>query len=209
MGAENKIDLYKEPTAFFHERVSEVISRRGFTTLEVAEYYLVDLLTRFTQASTLFDTVINEHRQYAPLAETLLKAQSKDIMDAEKISLLKKLGDTSLYIGGFFSASLNRKIVDLDYYREMGAIAYRTLSVAIRDDQFHALYTELHDKFGVFTDVLTEISQEGQSQNNQDLLRLYERYAQTGSAFAKQQLSEKGLPTPPLPLNNSDRKIKN
>jgi len=210
MGTEKKIDLYKEPAAFFRERVVEVMSRRGFETIEVAEYYLVDLLSRFTQTSNLFDQHPDESsNDREPLAMMLLKAQSKELPGVEKVTILKKLGDTSLYISGFFGDSLNRKIIDLDYYREMGAIAYRSLSHVIRDDQFQELYNELHNKFSQFGDVLTEISQDLKIDNNQNLLKLYELYLQTGSSFAKTQLDEKGLPTPPLLQNNPGRKTKN
>jgi hypothetical protein len=206
MGEAKKIDLCIKPSAFFQERLSEVMHRRHLATLEVAEFYIVDLLTRFTTVSNLFDERSRGHDQ-DPLAIMFLKAQSKDIQDSEKINILKKLGDTSLYISGFFGESLSRKIIDLEYYREMGSIAYRSLSRAIRDDQFQELYNELHGKFSQFVAVLSEISQEMQIQSNQDLMRVYELYLQTGSAFAKNQLSEKGLPTPPVLQQNP--KIKN
>ena len=206
MSTEKKIDLYKEPSAFFKERVTEVMTRQGVATLEVTEFYLVDLLSRFTQASNLYEQKNSEdHRDIQPLAMMLLKAQSKEVLDVEKITILKKLGDTSLYISGFFGDSLNRKIIDMDYYREMGAIAYRSLSRTIRDDQFQELYNELHDKFSRFVNVLNEISQELQVDNNQNLIRLYELYIQTGSSFAKNQLDEKGLPIPPIVKNNQSK----
>ncbi len=210
MGADKKIDLYKEPAAFFRERVTDVMARRGLETIAVAEYYIVDLLSRFLQTSNLFDQHKDENTSdREPLALMLLRAQSKELQGPEKITILKKLGDTSLYISGFFGDSLTHKIIDLEYYREMGAIAYRSLSHVIRDDQFQELYNELHNKFSQFGDVLTEISQELKIDNNQNLLRLYELYLQTGSTFAKTQLDEKGLPTPPIIQNNPGRKIKN
>jgi hypothetical protein len=208
MGIEKKINLYREPAAFFQERISHVMTRRGYATIEVAQYYLVDLMSRFLQTSNLFDHVDDHNKHHEPLALMLLKAQSKDLQEVEKISILKKLGDTSLYISGFFGDSLNRKIIDLDYYRDMGAIAYRSLSHAIRDDQFQELYNELHDKFSQFVDVLAEISHDLQIDTNQNLVRLYEQYLQTGSPYAKTQLDEKGLPTTPIVLNNLARKNK-
>ena len=156
---EKKLDLCVEPAAYFHERVSQAMTRRGFATIQVAEYYLVDLLNRFVLASNLFDKTGPEEqvKERDPLAILLLKAQAAGIETSEKIKILKKLGDTSLYISGFFGDSLNRKIIDLDYYREMGSIAYRTLSESIRDDQFQELYGELHAKFKGFVNVLTDI----------------------------------------------------
>ena len=45
-----------------------------------------------------------------------------------RFELLKKLGDRSLYISGFFADSLQRKVVDVDYYAEMGGVAYGALA---------------------------------------------------------------------------------
>lgn len=187
------------------------MSRQGFATIEVAEYYLVELLNRFVLASNLFDkTSSNElGKDRDPLAVLFLKAQTTGLEDTERIKILKKLGDTSLYISGFFGDSLNRKIIDLDYYREMGSIAYRSLSETIRDDQFQELYNELHAKFTGFVNVLTDISQETFVQTNQNLLRLYDIYVRTGSESAKKQLADKGLPTPLVVQNNSDKNSKN
>jgi hypothetical protein len=210
MGADKKIDLYINPGAFFKERLTEVMTRRGVESKDVAQFYLVDLLSRFIHSSNLFDHSVDESAKgHEPLAFLFLKAQAKNVVSSEKITILKKLGDTSLYISGFFGDSLNRKVIDLAYYREMGTIAYQSLSSIIKDDQFQELYMELYRKFPLFVEVLAEISHELQIDNNQNLLRLYELYGQTGSPFAKTQLDEKGLPTPPILQNNPGRKNKN
>jgi hypothetical protein len=202
---EKKIDLCREPSAFFHERVSEAMQRQRFETIKIAEFYLVDLLGRFMLTSNLFNSSNDQPKESDPLAIMFLKAQAAGVEGTEKVKILKKLGDTSLYISGVFGDSLNRKVIDLDYYREMGAIAYRSLSEAIREDSFQELYNELHAKFTGFVDILTEVSQELFVHDNQNLLRLYELYVRTGSELAKKQLAEKGLPTTPI-VAKSDKK---
>jgi hypothetical protein len=98
-------------------------------------------------------------------------------------------------------------VIDLDYYRQMGTIAYRSLSETVRDDSFQVLYHELYEKFLSFVEVLNEFSQEVLVQGTRDILRLYEIYLQTGSEAAKRQIEEKGLPIPPrVPHNGSERK---
>src|SRR5687768_7609624 len=103
------------------------MARQRFSASQVAEYYLVDLMARFMVTSNL---------ELNPLATLFLQSQSPNVADTDKVKMLKKLGDTSLYISGFFGDSLNRKVVDLEYYRQMGSIAYRTLSGVIREDTF-------------------------------------------------------------------------
>jgi len=208
-GMTNKISLCTAPSEYFQERVTEAMSHQGFEASKVAEYYIVDLLARYMITTNLFDKTHENTNDTEPLAVLLLKAQSSELDDSAKVKILKKLGDTSLYISGFFADSLNRKVIDLDYYREMGAIAYRSLSGAIKEDSFQELYGELHNKFSGFVNVLTEVSQEVFVQNNQNLLRLYEVYVRTGSELARKQLQEKGLPTT-VPFGQStERNSKN
>jgi hypothetical protein len=149
----------------------------------LAEHYLVQLLEHF---------VVTERLQNDTLAEMFLKAINTTT-SAVKVDLLKKLGDSSLYISGFFGDSLNRKPVDLDYYVEMGGNAYGTLAVHVKEDSFRQVYTELSSGFPQFVDVLTYISTKSLMQTNEDLLRLYDRYLRTGSDLAKEHLLEKGL----------------
>ncbi|MCC6276917.1 MAG: hypothetical protein IT289_03255 [Oligoflexia bacterium] len=199
-----KIDLVLEPAEFFMKQVTSAMARQNLNASKTAEFYLVELLNRFIHSSNLYSENGGEQE---PLAIMFLKSQSKDVEGGEKVRLLKRTGDISLYISGFFADSLNRKVVDLDYYRSMGAIAYRTLSGAIREDCFQELYTELHNKFSAFADVLTEISQDIFSKDNQNLLRLYEVYARTGSEVIRKQLVERGLVAPAV--TSPSGKLKN
>ena len=46
----------------------------------------------------------------------------------EQRARLRYLGDFSLFTSGFFSDSLSRRAVDVDYYVSMGEFAYGSLS---------------------------------------------------------------------------------
>lgn len=187
-----KIALCLKPTEFFKERVSNVLTKNKIKASETVEFYIVDLLERFIAAKEISSD---------PLAIQLLKSQELGVTGIEKVKILKNLGDTSLYVSGFFRDSLNRKIVDLDYYREMGAIAYKSLSESIREESFHDLYQELYIKFSGFVEVLAEISHDLLPQTDQNLLRLYEVYIKTGSESAKKHLLEQGFLTSGLKKN--------
>ena len=62
------------------------------------------------------------------------KLLSTDNMNKEaKKRALKDIGDTSLCLCGFFSDSLNKKIVDSRYYSDLGRIAYERLNSIVPD----------------------------------------------------------------------------
>ena len=114
-----------------------------------------------------------------------------------KTRLLKYLGDFSLFISGFFQDSLNRKIIDLDYYVAMGGGAYHQLSSSTnfkkQPELFSKIFSELASRFVQWVDVITEVSEVSQFQTASDLLRLYEKFLRTGSQRMRELLSRQGI----------------
>jgi hypothetical protein len=180
--------LLATPREFFGEMVEDGFAKRNIKSSPAVQLYMVQLLEYYLDARNLFtrpDT----------LAETFLMATSSP--QVEKIDLLKKLGDKSLYIAGFFGDSLARKIVDLDYYAGMGGAAYASLADCVREDDSAHVYRTFSQRFVEFVDVLTYISQKSSVHTDQGLLRLYDRYMRTGSELAKEKLIEMGVLTLP------------
>lgn len=184
------IGLVTSPRMYFSEIVQDALEKRRMETQPLMFSYLVDLLETHLTTSSL--------HQKGTLAELYMK--SFHVERHMRIDMLKKLGDSSLYISGFFGDSLRRKIVDIDYYADMGGMAYSSLASSVEDDMQAKVFMDFAQRFLGYVDVLTYISQTAMIQSNQDLLRLYERYVATGSTLAKDQLVEKGL------LTNIDKK---
>lgn len=186
-------DLLTSPKEFFGEMVADAMKQRQVKTMPLVEQYLVNLLEFYITADNLYDSSDESgKRKQETLAEMLLKAASTE-ESKTKLDLLKRLGDTSLYISGFFGDSLKRKIVDIDYYADIGGTAYGSLASLQQSDIHGKVYSEIAHRFMDFVDVLTYISQQSLVQTNEDLLRLYDRYIATGSSLAREQLIEKGL----------------
>lgn len=186
---------------YFLNRINEAFETRKLKASPLAKSYLVDLLEFYIQSQNLFGGPDEESPRISTLAEMLLIASNSDL--TKKQELLKRLGDSSLYISGFFGDSLNQKLVDLDYYAEMGGCAYATLST-LRSKEAAILFTELAEGFSDFVEVLTLISQQSRVQTNGDLLRLYSRFLSTGSELAAEQLRERGIFTA-APLRRSSK----
>ena len=115
-----------------------------------------------------------------------------DLLMSDPSQILKQIGDLSLFIAGFFSESLNRKMVDVDYYATIGGRAYHALS-RVETDTFSPVFAELGSKFVDFVDVLSEVSERTSCATNVDLLRLYEKWIKTGSRRSGQLLVERGV----------------
>jgi hypothetical protein len=181
------------PAEYFKDLVESAITRQHLHATELTSYYLVDLLCRFVRP----DRRIPFHDDPTqPLALRLARALESGGM--EQRARLRSLGDFSLFTSGFFSDSLRRRLVDVDYYVSMGEYAYGSLSR--RDtDAFGEVFRELARKFVGYMDVLADISERTGASRGPDTLRLYERWLRTGSSRDGQRLAERGLaPNPSI-----------
>lgn len=195
--------LFVSPEGYFKEMVKEGLEQRKIKTYPHVETYLVNLLQHYLDARNLFEQEVDEQGRKPPqtLAEMMLIAHNSE--PAAKAELLKRLADKSLYISGFFGDSLNHKIVDIDYYAEMGGTAYASLAHCAKEDALVTVYNTFAKRFMDFVDVLTVISHHSLIKSNQSILRLYDRYMRTGSELAREKLVEMGvltLPTDQLKL---------
>jgi hypothetical protein len=166
---------------YFKELVEAAMTHQRIVAGELTAFYVVQLLAGFL------------HRQAEDdesLALRLVRALESG--GARQRATLREIGDVSLFISGFFSDSFRRKVVDLDYYVNIGGHAYTALS-RHEADTFSPVFAELADKFVDFVDVLSEVSERSSCGSNTDLLRLYERWLKTGSSRSGQLLVERGV----------------
>jgi hypothetical protein len=164
---------------FFHEVLAEAMDREGVEASEPTEFYLVGLLGEYAKAR-----IPDE-----PLSLRLVGTSA----DAgERVKALKEVGDTSLYLTGFFADSLQRKLVGVDYYMGLGQAAYRELSTRLATSSVREVYQELAGKFPRFVDVLSEIRRHT-TFLGQDVVRLYEEWLRTRSDWVENRLRALGV----------------
>lgn len=184
----DKIIVGKSAREWFREAVGETLAHRKLRVQEVTEFYLVDLLASFLEREKLYVEQPDGTVRAEPLAIILLQALQKD--RAERTRELRRLGDTALYVSGFFGDSLARSVSGVDYYISMGERAYGALAEGGAQDD---LFGELAERFGDFVDVFAEIAELSNLRSNRGLLRLYERFLATRSARVAALLRERGV----------------
>lgn len=185
MKKDQEICVFTQPIEFFRHLVTTAIENQKVTLEADVEYYLVSLLSQYMQIETM------KKSEESPLAIKLHKALVAT--PSEKLQILKEVGDFSLYIAGFFSDSLNRKIVGIDYYMAMGGSAYLKLSHAFPHQSLQSLYRDLCERFGTCVDILSEVSDKTFLSTNKDLLRLYEKWLKTKSVRVAELLKKAGI----------------
>jgi hypothetical protein len=176
---------------FFKEAVSEVLAARRLAVQQETEFYLVELLTGFVSSERLFVEQPDGTLEEEPLALILLRAMAAD--RRERASRLKRLGDTSLFVSGFFGDSLAVRAVDAGYYKAMGERAYGALAEAERSAALASLYGELSRRFEAFVDCFAEIAELADLESNRGLVRLFERFQLTRSERVAEKLRRRGV----------------
>jgi hypothetical protein len=179
----------KSAKEWFREMVADALSHRRIKIQEVTEFYLVNLLAGFLATERLFVEDADGTVTAEPLALILLRAVEAD--RRMRAAHLRRLGDTALFVSGFFGDSLARSLVDVDYYIAMGGRAYGALADSERGQD--ALFEELSTRFGDFVDLFAEIAELSDLRSNRGLVRLYERFLATRSERVAQRLRERGV----------------
>lgn len=166
---------------FFHEVVTEALEDTSVEASEPAGWYLVGLLGDFTRVRPTDE----------PLGMKLAQASNDP---GERVRTLKQVGDTSLYITGYFSQSLSRSLVDADYYVGLGQNAYGQLA-RYQGGSISEVYAELADKFPAFVDVLAKVRKRIAINENQttDVSKLYEIWLRTREEWVEDKLKEAGV----------------
>ena len=187
------------PVEFFREQLAKAMEHQRVETSAFTEYYLVNLLAGCVRGDSLpapepgFDEM--------PLA--LLYVHALRASRPERARLLRAMGDTALFVSGFFASSLDGKLVDSEYYRAMGGHAYSRLSQEERLPLGHSVFSELAERFSAFADVFSEVSEASRLTTNHSVVKLYDKWLATGNRRAALLLAERGI----APVANPSGKV--
>jgi len=179
------MDQTESLESFFQEAVDQAMREKGVEANPLTEHYLVHLLATYATQ---------------PIDETPLALKMMGAFDAaprEKREKLREVGDTSLFVSGFWTESFARRMVDVDYYIGLGGSAYGELArtgEGWRRDPYGDVYGALAAQFARFVEVLTLISRRLMPPTGpRDIVKLYERWLSTRSSWAARRLAALGV----------------
>lgn len=145
--------------AYFREALDSAMRSSQISFTEPVQVYIVHLLNEFSRSERAFAGA--DPKEPLTLAELLERALAAD--DREALRIYRHLGDTSLYLLGFFREAQQKGIVSETYYRDMGALAYSHASGLSRGYTFNnaLLFQELSDRFGDVVTIMATIAHYG------------------------------------------------
>lgn len=182
------MELITSTSDFFMQVVTGALRKHDVRLQDATCSYLVNLLTEQTVAR-----VDDE-----PLALKLVQADQSEPLD--RVRLLKETGDTALYVSGFFAESLSHRQLSVEYYVDLGGIAYRKLVSTGRlvSELVRGVFDELAAQFARLVNVLAEARSDLNIHSTTNGLRLYEQWRASPTEHLAQRLRGAGflLPVP-------------
>lgn len=179
-----------------NEEIYEIVSENEKkVSLELNDYsklYLLNTMKNLIEKNDFFYTeIIGEDS----LGEAFMRAFTKDLLG--KIKTLKAVGDLCLIYSGFFPDKLNRKLVDIDYFIKLGQLSflalYRIYSTMNSVSDLKNLYLEVSKEFLKIVTVMLEIARKFKLLNEDNLLKVYERWQKTGISVLYNILRERNI----------------
>ena len=151
-----------KPVEFFRGQVCQAADSLNLKLDDQVEFYLVNLLCDFIHPF--------QNEEDGELFEKPLAVLLKEALESSpgvQLKLLKKLGDTSLYIAGFFQDFFKKKTYPIGYYINMGSSAYQNVSnifkLEHKDPSFYLMYDDLSNEFENLVDIVSEVAERSQS----------------------------------------------
>lgn len=120
-----RIILSTNLKGFFFEGLTELNKKSLCPVPESVIFYSSDVLDKFALSQNFFEMNEGKVREKI-LGMKLLEATQVGREEQKKI--YKEVGDMSLLVCGYFSESVNKKIVDTQYYSQLGKMAYSHLN---------------------------------------------------------------------------------
>jgi hypothetical protein len=191
-----KIDVSPNIDAYFEQIVHDAIQARRVEATEAAEQYLAGMLSDYARGG-----------QPRAALDKPLTFQLRDALEArgaDRFKRLQAIGDSVLYLVGFFSQWLKRHGADRAYVITVGSSAYGHASAMLRmggNESSHDVLLELSSKYDRFVTVMHEVADGALAgvSSNSGVLKMYERYLETGSASLMGTLVDAGLCPPTRP----------
>lgn len=182
------IEMLGDLRGWFRVRLAEALERRRLSASATTQMYLVELLHAFA---------------VEPAGEALARPLALQLADAveaqgvERIRLLRTLGDTALYLSGFFSDHIERRGVSPRYFAAMGERAYSSAGALAPYCPSEAarspVYVELADEFEAFVETFDDLRETTTLRTPQDIVKLYDKWRRTRSPRIAERLREEGV----------------
>lgn len=184
------IQICRKWDGFFKEALDEATNRQNSRLSQEAAFYLLGIL--------IGNLKIDSSVENKSLAEKYNEALIGQFHGSDQADKFRVIGDYSLIMAGVWWQSLLRKLVDVDYYINIGSRSYQKAGES-GPRNLSDLFEELSENFNKLANILTEATQciASAKMSNSDILRMYEVWLRTQNPFLESKLRSLGIDVVP------------
>lgn len=187
-----KIVLEANLQGFFFEGLNSLNKKSLCPVPESVIFYSSDVLDKFALSQDFFEVSEGKIREKI-LGMKLLEATQLSREEQKKI--YKEVGDMALLICGYFSESTHRKLVDAQYYSQIGKMAYSHLNhVAPSFLDIPSFYTMFATCFESITTLMSLMASQNRTGIENSLI--FKKVLKDESVSEKEMLVSGIVPTP-------------
>ncbi|MEI6790236.1 MAG: hypothetical protein WCK42_03535 [Myxococcaceae bacterium] len=170
---------------YFREALTLAMRRSKSALSEELQAYLVYLLTDFARSEKVYAGV-NTGEQ--PILVLLLE-RALESPQPEANRIFKQIGDSTLYLSGFFGEKAQATGVSNSYYFAMGGDAYLRLAQNTRLPIYH----ELSETFTRLVFLLRQVSLAHKTGTSEEILSWIEQYKTSKNPELQVLLAQNGV----------------
>ncbi|MEK6625093.1 MAG: hypothetical protein AABY86_09000 [Bdellovibrionota bacterium] len=153
----SEIILETSLQCFFFDQLTEVNKKSLHPLPQETIFYSSTVMDKYSESGNYFENVEGHIREKI-LGLKFLESQSMSRQNQKRI--LNDIGDTALFMCGYFSESTNKKLVDSRYYMSMGIMAYERLHHFKPDYlEIPCFYLNLSRSFATITLLIGTVAQ--------------------------------------------------
>jgi hypothetical protein len=181
-GIPKKLILESNLKAYFYDGLRELNKKSLCPIPESILFYSSDVLDKFSLSQNYFD-VDNGKTREKILGMKLLEATQKPKEEQKRVYL--EVAETSLVLCGYFSESVNKKIIDIQYYSQIGKMAYGHLNNLIPSFlDIPSFYAMVSTSFEVTVNLISALASKSKSYQHS----IYERVLISDKITEKEML---------------------
>lgn len=151
--------------------------------------YLGHMLNYFAQSDNLFVTELSTRT--LPTLALLYRDARETQLASNRNKLLRKLGDSALFMGAWFSEVYRQKGMRRDYFIGMGSAAYDYL--ADNDTQQASTFAELSANMSTLLSITAKVLLSDSPVSDDEVLAMYQQWLATKDPEFKQKLAQAGI----------------
>lgn len=177
---ERRIDTQTTLEGYFHELFRGALAAERIDLSDSAKAYVLQLVTEYAERDALHGASKKEERGTPALFWLYERAVTAP--PHERFNAFRQMGDIALVVSGFFGPHIDRSLVDVSYYVQMGGTAYSQAATLSHGGAFRTVLEQLAVRFAKVVEVLTRVAEQTTLPVAKDLGALYERWVRNPSS---------------------------